>query len=118
MNALVWMLAIVLAVTGGVVPIAGAQDRTLGQKVDDATITASVKAKLVADHPQNLVKVNVDTENAVVRLSGIVPTEAHRIEAEHLARRTNGVRDVVNELQVEARAGDTPRAPAASPRTQ
>ena len=37
MNRLVWTLALLLALTGGLVPIAMAQDRTLGQKVDDAT---------------------------------------------------------------------------------
>jgi hyperosmotically inducible periplasmic protein len=119
MNVLVWTLAIVLAVTGGIVPIAAAQDRTLGQKIDDATLTAAVKAKLVADRARNLFKINVDTENGVVRLKGTVPAEEDKIEAERLARRTAGVRDVINELKIEASASDTPREPAAaSPRTQ
>lgn len=104
MKSLICTLAMILVVAGGLVPLAAAQDRTIGQTVDDATITTAVKAKLVADHPQNLVKVNVDTTRGVVRLSGIVNAEEHRIEAERLARRTGGVRDVVNDLKVEAPA--------------
>jgi hyperosmotically inducible protein len=116
MKHLIWTLAIALTVTGGLVPMAAAQDRTIGTKVDDATITAAVKARLVADRPQNLVKVDVDTRSGVVHLQGIVPTEEDRMEAERLARRTDGVLDVKNDLKVQASADDTPRDPAASPR--
>jgi hyperosmotically inducible protein len=110
MNRLVWTLALILALMGGLVPIAMAQDRTLGQKVDDATLTTAVKTKLVADRARNLVKVNVDTHQGVVHLKGTVPSEEDKIEAERLARRTAGVRDVINELTVEAGS--------ASPRTR
>jgi hyperosmotically inducible periplasmic protein len=118
MKHLIWTLAIALTVTGGVVPTAAAQDRTIGKRVDDATITATVKTRLVADHPSNLVKVNVDTRNGIVHLQGIVPTQDDRLEAERLARRTDGVVDVKNDLKVQASGDDSPRAPAASPRAR
>lgn len=118
MKTFAWTLALALVACGGIVPSAAAQGRTLGQTVDDVTLTAAVKAKLVADRAQNLFKVDVDSVNGVIRLKGTVVTEGDRIEAERLARRTSGVRDVINELRVEARAGDTLREPAASPRTQ
>jgi osmotically-inducible protein OsmY len=110
MKWLTCSLAIILAVTGAVVPLATAQDRTVGQRVDDAAITAAVKTKLSADRPKNLVNVDVDTKQGVVRLQGMVPTEDARTEAERLARATNGVLDVKNDLTVSG--------PAASPKTR
>lgn len=53
-----------------------------------------------------------------MRLQGSVPTEPDRAEAERLARGTNGVRQVVNELRIEARATGADRddtAGSASP---
>lgn len=96
------------AVTAGA-PAAGAQDRTIGQRVDDAAITASVKTKLVADHAKNLVHVNVDTRSGVVHLQGMVPTEQDRVQAEQLARTTDGVVAVKNDLVVSGSGAASPR---------
>lgn len=117
MKALVWTLTLALAVTAGGVPAATAQDRTLGETVDDVTLTARVKAKLVADRANNLFKVDVNAFRGVIRLKGAVATEDDRIEAERLTRRTAGVRDVVNELTVEGRAEALREPVSASPRT-
>ena len=111
MKRVLSIIALAAAVAGGSVPIVHADERTIGEKVDDAAITAQVKAKLVADRAKNLVNVNVDTRDGIVHLSGIVPTEADRAEAEHLARVTKGVRLVQNDLAVRD-------AGAASPRTR
>ena len=109
MKRIVWILAIAVALTGGVVPIAQAQDRTLGERVDDAKITAALKTKLVADRVKNLVNVNVDTREGVVHLQGTVPTEQDRMEAEHLASTTKGVRAVKNDLTVRESGAASPR---------
>lgn len=85
--------------------------RTIGEKVDDALITAKVKAKLTADRAKNLVSVNVDTQDGVVLLEGAVPTMADKAEAERLARSVNGVRHVTNDLKVSE------SSPASSPGT-
>jgi len=119
MKTLVLALSLLLGLTA-VVPIAQAQDTTIGQKVDDATITTKVKAKLAAEHPGSLVKINVDTTNGVVRLRGTVPTLADKRKAEELAKLTDGVRRVVSELTVQSAASDRPathESPAASPST-
>lgn len=105
------ILASLVAVTAVVAPVAQAQDRTVGERVDDATITAAVKSKLVADSPKNLVKVNVDTTDGVVQLKGTVSSVEHKAEAERLALATKGVKAVKNELTVEGQ-------PAASPPTK
>src|SRR5919106_1248917 len=72
--------------------------RTAGQNVDDATITASVKSKLVADRAANLTRVDVDTTNRVVSLNGIVESPAQKTRAEELASQVSGVRSVKNNL--------------------
>jgi hyperosmotically inducible protein len=81
-------------------PAAG---RTLGETVDDAVITAQVKAKLTAETAANLVRVNVDTTNGTVYLNGSVQTAEHKARAEELARATRGVQTVVNNLAVQPR---------------
>jgi hyperosmotically inducible periplasmic protein len=77
--------------------------QTAGQYVDDRTITASVKAKLVADKAANLTRVDVDTTQQVVSLNGIVESPKQKARAEELASQVNGVRRVNNNLQVQAR---------------
>jgi hyperosmotically inducible protein len=80
--------------------------RTAGRNVDDATITASVKSSLVADKASNLTRVDVDTTNGVVSLNGVVETADQKTRAAQLASRVDGVRNVVNNLQVQgARSG-------------
>jgi len=75
--------------------------RTTGESIDDATITASVKAKLVADKPANLTRVDVDTNNATVYLNGVVDSAEQKARAEQLAWQAKGVKSVVNNLQVK-----------------
>lgn len=71
----------------------------------DAAITARVKARLTADPEINAFQIDVDTLDAKVTLSGKVPTERVRDEAEHLARTTEGVAGVTNRLEVGPREG-------------
>lgn len=75
--------------------------RTMGQDIDDKTILASVKGKLVADKPSNLTKVNVDVTNGTVYLTGNVDSAEQKTRAERLAHDVKGVKSVVNNLQVK-----------------
>ena len=108
-GALLWVVTLVASVTTVLAPAASAQDRTIGQRVDDTALTASVKAKLVADRAQNMVNVNVDVKDGVVHLRGAVPTETDKYEAERLAARTQGVKAVVNELTTKDTGAASPR---------
>jgi len=99
MKALALML-VILAVLGGCRSMTG---KTAGQTVDDATITASVKSKLVADKAANLTRVDVDTNNGTVYLNGTVETAEQKVKAEQLAWQAQGVKSVVNNLQVQKR---------------
>ena len=93
------MLGLFLSATG----CTSMTGQTAGQYVDDSTITASVKAKLVADKVANFTRVDVDTTNKVVALNGIVDSPAQKTRAEELAMQVSGVRKVDNNLQVQAR---------------
>ncbi len=74
--------------------------RPVSQRFNDAGITSKVKARLIADPDVNPFKIDVDTMAGVVHLRGTVNRDVQRQEAEKVARRTQGVRDVVNELGV------------------
>ena len=66
----------------------------------DAGITTAVKSKLAADDTVKAYKVDVDTHNKVVTLSGDVETAAQREQAVTIARNTDGVTDVIDRLTV------------------
>lgn len=68
--------------------------------LDDATITAKVKANLISDPEVRALSIDVDTIDGRVTLQGKVATEGQKAEAEKLARITPGVRQVLNLLQV------------------
>ena len=92
-------LAAVVALAAGVTPAAAA-GRTIGQIIDDATIATEVTAKLTADQLSNLTKINVKSESGVVTLSGTVDTPERRAKAAQIASGVNGVRGIVNNIQV------------------
>jgi hyperosmotically inducible protein len=92
------VLIAILAVVSGCRAMTG---RTAGENVDDAGITAAVKSRLVADRAANLTRVDVDTTNGTVYLTGTVETAEQKARAEQVAWRANGVKAVVNNLQVQ-----------------
>ncbi|MDT8429552.1 MAG: BON domain-containing protein [Pseudomonadales bacterium] len=72
----------------------------LSKWFDETSITTSVKAKLLSDNNVKGLKINVDTKEDVVVLSGEVESAEERQLAERLARDTNGVKEVLNNLVV------------------
>jgi hyperosmotically inducible protein len=76
--------------------------KTLGENIDDAGITAAVKSKLAAEKISTVTRIDVDTNQGVVALNGTVQTESMRARAAQVARDVKGVRDVVNNLRVQA----------------
>ena len=91
------LLAIVLS-SSGCTSMTG---ESAGQYVDDSTITATVKAKLVGEKTTNLTRVDVETTNQIVALNGIVESPDQKQRAEQLAMQVNGVKRVQNNLQVQ-----------------
>jgi hyperosmotically inducible periplasmic protein len=73
-----------------------------GAFVADSAITTKVKAKLTADHASNLARVHVDTDkNGEVWLSGTVESQSVAANAVKIAKSTEGVRAVHNDIKVE-----------------
>lgn len=68
--------------------------------VTDAAITSGVKGKFLADTTVSGLKIDVDTRDGVVTLTGTVATSAEAERAVTLARETNGVTRVNNNLRV------------------
>jgi osmotically-inducible protein OsmY len=89
-------LALVLTLALG----ACSSTKTAGAQVDDAAITAKVKAKLAADGDINPFNIDVDSNEGVVTLQGRVAKEEARTKAEQLARDTDGVTRVINLIKV------------------
>ena len=77
-----------------------AQDggRSVGQAIDDASITASIKSKLLADERTKGFDINVDTRNGVVTLTGGADSAAAKAAAGELAGGAEGVVLIKNEL--------------------
>jgi osmotically-inducible protein OsmY len=72
----------------------------MGPILDDAAISAKVKARLAADPEVAALHIDVDTIDGRVTLNGKVGSEEERQEAYKLATRTEGVKEVVNLIQV------------------
>jgi osmotically-inducible protein OsmY len=68
--------------------------------VGNAGLTTKIKAKMTLDDTIDATRIDVDTENGVVTLTGGVGTEAQRTRAVQLARETKGVRQVIDRLTV------------------
>jgi hyperosmotically inducible periplasmic protein len=97
------LISIVLTLILSAAGCTATTGQSTGQYVDDRTITASVKSKLVADRASNLTRVDVDTTNRVVSLTGVVESPDQKRRAEELAMQVSGVRRVDNNLQVQSR---------------
>lgn len=66
----------------------------------DAGITTAVKTKMAADDTVKAYQIDVDTQNKVVTLRGEVSSPAAETMAIQIARDTDGVRDVIDEIRV------------------
>jgi len=72
-----------------------------GQHIEDAWITAKIQSKYFVNSDIKSRKIDVDTKNGVVTLNGAVGTPAARDLAMNLARETDGVTRVVNNLKID-----------------
>lgn len=72
--------------------------KSAGEIIDDSTVNASVKAKLVELKEVPSMQVNVETYRGVVLLSGFVETQAQKDAAGKAAKDVSGVRTVHNAI--------------------
>ncbi len=69
-----------------------------GQFIDDAAITAKVKAKLFDDPVVRGTAISVETFKGTVQLSGFANSKEEANKAESLAKSVEGVRTVRNSI--------------------
>jgi hyperosmotically inducible protein len=80
-----------------------ASTQSASTQLGDSAITTKIAAKLASDPEINPFNVDVDTNEGVVTLSGAVEKVEAREEAEKLARNTEGVRKVINDITYGSR---------------
>jgi osmotically-inducible protein OsmY len=76
-------------------------ERSYGEVIDDASITAEVKSKLMWSRYADGLTANVDTARGKVKLSGTAQSTEAKDAAGKLAGNTRGVNSVNNQLVVE-----------------
>jgi len=77
------------------------QSEKAGVAIDDAEITAKVKAAIFAEPGLKTLQISVDTVNGVVTLTGSVDSQANSDRAKALAGAVAGVSQVENRLALK-----------------
>jgi hyperosmotically inducible protein len=101
-------LAVTCFVVGAALaPVAFAADSDTDRNkpatfVKDSTITTKIKTKLAAENPASMANIHVDTDkDGIVWMSGTAKTQQDVDKAVSIARNTEGVKSVKNELRVQ-----------------
>ena len=76
------------------------EQSTVGEYVDDATITTRVKAKFAEDPTVSAMAISVETLRGTVQLSGFAKSATEKGHAEKIARNTSGVKGVKNDIVI------------------
>jgi len=90
------LLAVMIAL-----PLLGACGKSVGETIDDATITTRVKTAFINDPTVGALRIDVDTFKGVVTLSGRVKSKDEEAKAIAIARSIKGVSQVKSTLQIE-----------------
>ena len=90
----------VLASGGGATMVVAEGDRSLGTVVDDATIKLNLSAKFIQSENKLFLNINSNVTEGRVLLTGVVDTQEIRIEAVRKAWEIEGVREVINEIEI------------------
>ena len=81
-------------------PLVAGCGKTIGETIDDTTITTRVKTAMLNDPGVGGTSIDVDTYKGVVTLSGRVKSQAEHDQAVALAHQVDGVTEVKDALQV------------------
>jgi osmotically-inducible protein OsmY len=75
-------------------------DATVGDKIDDASITAQVKSSLLSHSSTSAMHTGVSTTDGVVTLTGVAKNDAEKSLVTKLATDINGVTSVINNMTI------------------
>ncbi len=75
-------------------------DRSLGTVVDDATIKLNISAKFISSEEKLFLDIDTKVIEGRVLLTGIVETQENRINAIKKVWEVDGVKEVINEIEV------------------
>ncbi|WP_418321218.1 BON domain-containing protein [Piscinibacter sakaiensis] len=76
---------------------------SVGQYVDDTTITTQIKARMVENKQVDAGAISVETLNGTVLLSGFAKSAEEKAMAHKIAHGVNGVKSVRNEIAIRAK---------------
>ncbi len=94
----------VLATGGGSAMVVAEGERSLGTVIDDATIKVNIAAKFLSADNNLFVNINTSVLEGRILLTGLVDNQEIRIEAVRLVWEVEGVREIVNEIEVGNRS--------------
>jgi len=75
--------------------------RTAGQSIDDEATSRRVQSSLSSDPAYKYTEVKVATYQGKVQLSGFVDNDQQREHAEIVAKKTQGVKEVENDIKLK-----------------
>jgi osmotically-inducible protein OsmY len=84
-----------------VVQAAKGEEKTLGENIDDASVTAQVKLTLTFHRSTSKLDAKVSTTKGVVTLSGIAKNQTEKDNAAKLVNDIDGVKSVTNLITIE-----------------
>jgi hyperosmotically inducible protein len=84
----------------GVTNLLTVGNRSMGQIVDDKLIVGKINSSLLAEPNMRTFNIDVDVNNGIVTLTGIIGTEELKNRAIDIARKTKGVVEVIDNLKV------------------
>ena len=79
-------------------------ERSMGSVIDDATIKVNVAAKFISSEDNLFVDISTTVLNGRVLLTGLVDNQEIRIDAVRRVWEVDGVKEVINEIQIGNRA--------------
>ena len=94
----------ILATGGGSAMVVAEGERSLGTVIDDATIKVNIAAKFLSADNNLFVNINTSVLEGRVLLTGLVDNQEIRIDAVRLVWEVEGVREIVNEIEIGNRS--------------
>ena len=96
--------ASVLATGGGSAMVVAEGERSFVTVIDDATIKVNIAAKFLNADNNLFININTSVLEGRVLLTGLVDNQEIRIDAVRLVWEAEGVREVINEIEIGNRA--------------